>query len=159
MGNELGQTREWNHDTSLDWHLLHEGPYHAGLQRLVRDLNRVYADTPALFARDHDPDGFEWIDADDSTGSTLSFVRRAEAPDEVALWVFNFTAEVRHELQVGVEQAGYWHELVNTDAKPYGGSGQGNRGGVHAQPVPSHGRPFSLSLTLPPLAALLLSRG
>jgi 1,4-alpha-glucan branching enzyme len=129
------------------------------VQLLVRDLNRVYAENPALYARDNDPEGFDWIDANDSRQSTLSFVRRSHARDESLVAIYHFTPEVRHDLLIGVEQDGFWHELINTDAKVYGGSGQGNQGGVHATPVPSHSRPFSISLTLPPLGALLLSRG
>jgi 1,4-alpha-glucan branching enzyme len=158
MGGELGQPSEWSHDASLDWHQA-AGALGQGLQRLLRDLHRVYADTPALFARDHEPDGFEWIDANDDRASTLSFMRRAEGPDDVLLAVFNFTPEVRHDVLVGVEHDGYWHEIVNSDARLYGGSGQGNRGGVHGEPIPSHGRPHSLRLTLPPLGALWLSKG
>jgi 1,4-alpha-glucan branching enzyme len=158
MGGEFGQRSEWNHDSSLDWHqagtLLSQG-----VQLLVRDLNRVHLDNPALYTRDHDPEGFEWIDANDSRQSTLSFVRRSDAPDEAVVAIFNFTPEVRHDFRLGVEQGGFWHELINTDAKVYGGSGQGNQGGIHAEAISSHGRPFSLNLTLPPLGALLLSKG
>jgi 1,4-alpha-glucan branching enzyme len=158
MGGEMGQLREWNHDASLDWHHA-SGALAQGLSRLVRDIHRIYADTPALFARDHEPDGFEWIEANDARASTLSFLRRAGPADEVLLAVFNFTPDVRYDVRVGVDHDGYWHEVINSDARLYGGSGQGNRGGVHAEPVPSHGRPFSLRLTLPPLAALWLSKG
>jgi 1,4-alpha-glucan branching enzyme len=158
MGGEFGQRSEWNHDSSLDWHqagaLLPQG-----VQLLVRDLNRVYAENPALYTRDHDPEGFDWIDANDSRQSTLSFVRRSHSSDETLVAIFNFTPEVRHDFSIGVEQEGFWHELINTDAKVYGGSGQGNQGGVHAKPIPSHSRPFSIGLTLPPLGALLLSKG
>jgi 1,4-alpha-glucan branching enzyme len=158
MGGEFGQRAEWNHDCSLDWHQAN-APLAQGMQHLVRELNRVYVENPALYTRDHDPEGFDWIDANDSRQSTLSFVRRSSAPGESILAIFNFTPEVRHDFRVGVDQEGFWHELVNTDAKVYGGSGQGNQGGVQAVAVPSHGRPCSLVLTLPPLGALLLSRG
>jgi 1,4-alpha-glucan branching enzyme len=158
MGAEFGQRAEWNHDASLDWHQAN-APLAQGVQHLVRELNRVYVENPALYARDHDPEGFDWMDANDSRQSTLSFVRRSALADETIIAIFNFTAEPRHDFRIGVDQAGFWHELVNTDAKVYGGSGLGNQGGVHAAAVPSHGRPFSISLTLPPLAALLLSRG
>jgi len=158
MGAEFGQRSEWSHQGSLDWHQA-ASALGQGVQLLVRDLNRLYADTPALFARDHDPEGFQWIDANDSLESTLSFIRRSGSADEALVAVFNFTPELRHDFRIGVEQAGFWHELVNTDAKLYGGSGQGNQGGIQAELVPSHGRPFSLSVTLPPLGALLLSKG
>jgi 1,4-alpha-glucan branching enzyme len=158
MGAELGQMTEWNHDAALDWH--HSGGALAqGVQLLVRDLNRVYLENPALYARDHDPEGFEWIDANDSRQCTLSFVRRSASAEETLTIIFNFTPEVRHDFRLGVDHDGYWHEVINTDAKVYGGSGQGNQGGVHAEPVACHGRPFSVCITLPPLGALLLSRG
>jgi len=158
MGCELGQRSDWNHDSTLDWTRVGSALAH-GVQHLVRDLNRVYADNPALFVRDHDPEGFDWIDPDDSRRSTLTFLRRSYAPEETLLAVFNFTPEVHHDFRVGVDQDGFWHELVNTDAKLYAGSGQGNPGGVQAAAVPLHGRAYSLSLTLPPLGALLLKRG
>jgi 1,4-alpha-glucan branching enzyme len=158
MGGEFGQRAEWNHDASVDWHQAGM-PLAQGVQHLLRELNRVYVENPALYTRDHEPEGFDWIDESDSHNCTLSFMRRSAAPDEAILAVFNFTAEPRHEFQIGVDQSGFWHEIVNTDAKVYGGSGLGNQGGVNAVAVPSHGRPYSLSLTLPPLAALLFSRG
>ena len=158
MGGEFGQRSEWNHDGSLDWPQA-STPFGFGTQLLLRELNRIYVEHPALYSRDHDPEGFDWVDANDSRQCTLSFLRRGPGPDEAILAMFNFTPEPRHDFRIGVDQAGYWHELVNTDAKEYGGSGQGNKGGVHASPVPSHGRQFSLSLTLPPLGALFLSRG
>ncbi len=158
MGGEIGQHGEWNHDGSIDWQQA-TTPLSQGVQLLVRELNRVYQDNPALYARDHDPEGFDWIDANDSRQSTLSFLRRSTDPDECIVAVFNFTPEPRYDFRIGVDAGGYWHELVNTDAKVYGGSGLGNQGGVQAMAVASHGRPFSLTLTLPPLGALLLSRG
>jgi 1,4-alpha-glucan branching enzyme len=158
MGGEFGQHREWNHDASIDWQQS-TTPLSQGVQHLVRDLNRVYVENPALYARDHDPDGFDWIDANNSRQSTLSFLRRSADPEECIVGVFNFTPEPHHDFRIGVEGGGYWHELINTDARVYGGSGLGNQGGVHAEAIPSHGRAHSLSLTLPPLGALLLSRG
>jgi 1,4-alpha-glucan branching enzyme len=158
MGGELGQHGEWNHDGSIDWYQA-TTPLSQGVQHLVRELNRVYRENPALYARDHEPDGFDWIDANDSRQSTLSFIRRSGDPDENVVAVFNFTPEPRHDFRLGVDTDGYWHELINTDARVYGGSGLGNQGGVMATAVPCHGRPYSLSLTLPPLGALLLSRG
>jgi 1,4-alpha-glucan branching enzyme len=156
MGNEFGQTREWSHDRSLDWHLLGEGPYHAGLQRLVRDLNHVYRAEPALHQRDFDPGGFEWIDLTDADHSTMSFLRRGRDPDDVVVVVCNFTPVPRLGYRVGVPRGGYYRELINTDAREYGGSGVGNRGGVHAVDGAWHGRPASVVLDLPPLGVLLL---
>jgi 1,4-alpha-glucan branching enzyme len=155
MGAELAQRAEWNHDTSLDWHLL-DRPEHAAVGRLLAHLNRSYRDVPALHAGDHRDDGFEWIDADDAPQSVLSFLRRADG-SEVAC-VFNFTPVPRHNYRLGVPRAGRWRELVNTDAVDYGGSGQGNLGGVEATLAGCHGRPYSLVLTLPPLAAVFLER-
>jgi 1,4-alpha-glucan branching enzyme len=158
MGNELGQTREWNHDASLDWHLLREGPYHAGLQQLVRDLNRAYRTEPALHQRDFDPAGFEWIDLTDADHSTLSFFRRANDPSDVVIAVCNFTPVPRRGYRVGVPSGGYYREVINTDAREYGGSGVGNRGGVHSEPTAWHGRPASIQLDLPPLSVVYLKR-
>jgi len=158
MGGEFGQKSEWNHDTSLEWHQAGSS-LAQGVQLLVRDLNRVYVDNPALYARDHDPEGFEWLDANDNRQCTLSFVRRSSSADETLVAIFNFTPDVRHDFRLGVDHDGFWHELINTDAKIYGGSGQGNQGGVEAEAVGYHGRPYSVRLTLPPLGALLLSRG
>ena len=158
MGGEFGQTREWNHDTSLDWHLLREGPYHAGLQQLVRDLNRVHRAEPSLHQRDFEPAGFEWIDLTDADHSTLSFLRRARDPDDIVIAVCNFTPVPRMGYRVGVPALGYYRELINTDAREYGGSGVGNRGGIHAAPTAWHGRPASLQLDLPPLGVIYLKR-
>jgi 1,4-alpha-glucan branching enzyme len=158
MGGEFGQHSEWNHDSSLDWHQA-STPLGQGMMHLLRELNRVYVENPALYQRDHDPEGFDWIDANDSRQSTLSFLRRSSDPDECIVVIFNFTPEPRHDFRIGVDAPGFWHELINTDARVYGGSGQGNQGGVQAEAISSHGRPFSLNLTLPPLGALLLSRG
>ncbi|MBM4439855.1 MAG: 1,4-alpha-glucan branching protein GlgB [Candidatus Rokubacteria bacterium] len=154
MGGEFGQTREWNHDASLDWHLLGEGPYHAGLQRLVRDLNRVYRSEGSLHQRDVEPAGFQWVDLTDADHSTMAFLRRGHDPDDVTVIVCNFTPVPRHRYRVGVPRGGYWRELINTDAHEYGGSGVGNYGGVHADALAWHGRPASLVLELPPLGVL-----
>ena len=158
MGGEFGQGREWNHDRSLDWHLL-AAERHAGVGRWVRDLNRLYATTPALSQLDNDPAGFEWIDCSDTDNSVLSLLRKGKegAPDVLA--VFNFTPVVRGTYRLGVPRAGFWREALNSDASDYGGSGLGNLGGVAARPEAAHGRPLSLDLTLPPLAALLFVRG
>jgi 1,4-alpha-glucan branching enzyme len=156
MGGEFGQTREWNHDASLDWHLLREGPYHAGLQQLVRDLNRVYRAEPSLHQRDFEPAGFEWIDLTDADQSVLSFLRRARDPEDITIVVCNFTPVPRYGYRIGVPRAGFYRELINTDAREYGGSGVGNFGGVQADLPAWHGRAASLQIDLPPLSVLLL---
>jgi 1,4-alpha-glucan branching enzyme len=153
MGGEFGQWREWNHDASLDWDLL-ERPLHQGLQRWVRDLNTLYRGEPALHQLDCDPTGFEWIDCNDADQGVLAFLRKGKDPKAAVLIACNFTPVPRHEYLVGVPQDGVWAELLNSDAPLYGGSGQGNLGGVTATPLPSHGRPYSLTLTLPPLAVV-----
>jgi 1,4-alpha-glucan branching enzyme len=154
MGNDFGQWNEWNHDTSLDWHLL-EDPRHKGLQRWVRDLNTFMRGEPALYELDSDPAGFEWIDCNDVARSVLSFLRRATGVGEMLLFVSNFTPVVQHNYRVGAPTGGFWTEVLNGDAPLYGGSGQGNMGGVEASPLPMHGRPWSLSITVPPLATVV----
>ncbi len=156
MGGEFGQWREWDHEQSLDWHLLDQGPFHKGMQGLVRDLNRLYRSQPALFEVDFEPRGFEWIDCHDWHGSVVSFLRRAKDPNDFVVVVCNFTPVPRHGYRVGVPIGGDYVELFNSDAACYGGSNLGNAGGVPAQAIPEHGRPFSLVLTLPPLAGLIL---
>jgi 1,4-alpha-glucan branching enzyme len=156
MGGEIGQWREWHHEESLDWHLLAYAP-HAGVRRWVADLNRRYREEPALHQLDCQPAGFEWVDCNDPEESVLSFLRRSQTGDTV-LVVCNFTPVPRHSYRVGVPGPGYWQELLNSDAGDYAGSGQGNMGGVHAESVPAHGRPYSLSLTLPPLGIVFLKR-
>jgi len=157
MGGEFGQWREWGHDRSLDWDLLEHAP-HQGLSRFVAELNRLYRQVPALHQLDCDPAGFEWIDASDASQSTLSFLRRAEGEGGQVLVVVNCTPVPRHNFRIGVPEDGFWRELLNSDAKEFGGSGQGNLGGVEAAPVGFHGRPRSLNLTLPPLGAIYLAR-
>ncbi len=153
MGGEFGQWSEWDHEAGLEWSLL-ELPAHAGVRRWVEDLNRVYRAEPSLWQRDFDPSGFEWVDCNDSESSVLSYLRRDAAGRET-LVVANFTPVPRQSYQVGVPRGGYWRELLNSDAREYGGSGQGNLGGVDAAPTGAHGRYHSLALTLPPLAVLL----
>ena len=155
MGSEFGQTREWNHDTSLDWHLLQFWP-HAGAQLWLRDLNACYRSHPALFSRDFGNDGFEWVDCHDNEESVFSFLRRG-GHGETLLVVINATPVVRDDYRVGVPDAGgsgFWREVLNSDAQCYGGSGQGNGGGRTADDWPQHGRPRSLGLCLPPLSVL-----
>ncbi|MFY9550797.1 MAG: 1,4-alpha-glucan branching protein GlgB [Thermoanaerobaculia bacterium] len=155
MGGEIGQWREWNHDTSLDWDLL-DVPRHGGLQLWVRDLNRLYASEPALHELDFDAGGFDWIDCHDADHSILSLVRRGERAGDEIVAAFNFTPVPRHGYLVGVSQPGDWTEIGNSDAEVYGGSGLGNQGRSVALEVPAHGRPYSLALTLPPLGAVFL---
>jgi 1,4-alpha-glucan branching enzyme len=156
MGGELGQSAEWNHDRSLDWHLLEAGPYHRGLQRLVADLNRLYRGEPALHERDADPAGFRWMDCSDADGSGVAFCRFARDERGIVLCAANFTPVVREGYRIGVPRAGYYVEAVNTDSEYYGGGNVGNGPGVRSEPIPCHGQPWSVSLTLPPLGALLL---
>ena len=155
MGGEIGQWKEWNHDTSLDWDLLNFSR-HGGLQLWVRDLNRLHASEPAFHELDFDPRGFDWIDCHDADHSVVSLVRRGARPSDEIAAVFNFTPVPHHGYRVGVSQPGDWTEIANSDAEVYGGSGVGNQGRAVALEVPAHGRPYSLALTLPPLGALFL---
>jgi 1,4-alpha-glucan branching enzyme len=156
MGGEFAQWSEWQHDQSLDWQLLESGA-HRGVQDWVRDLNHFYRDTPAMHQLDFEQAGFEWIDCHDTENSVVSFLRwsrdRSAAP---VLAIFNLTPVPRHNYRLGVPRPGWWHEALNSDASQYGGSGQGNQGGVDAAPVASHGHYHSVVVTLPPLAAVYL---
>src|SRR6185312_3383073 len=156
MGQEFGQLREWNFDAELDWHLL-EQDRHRGLQQLVRDLNRLHRDIPALHARDCDAGGFQWIVVDDAEQSILAFLRHGGADDRSVAVVANFTPVPRHHYRIGLPQPGRWREILNSDASLYGGSGAGNFGTVTARSHPSHGFPASAELTLPPLATVYLA--
>jgi 1,4-alpha-glucan branching enzyme len=153
MGDEFGQGHEWNPDRSLDWHLL-EYPQHRGVWQWVRDLNRTYAAEPALHELDFDATGFEWIDCNDAMQSTISLIRRGRSTNDVILAVCNFTPVPRWDYHVGVPRGGYWREILNSDSSLYGGSGLGNSGGAQASPASVHGRPYSLDITLPPLATV-----
>jgi 1,4-alpha-glucan branching enzyme len=157
MGDEIGQWREWNHDGAIDWHLLDQ-PIHAGLRRFVGDLNRVYREEAALHEIDFDPAGFQWIDCHDSDSSVVSLIRRGHRAEDWIVAVFNWTPIVRTNYRVGVPEGGYYRELLNSDAAPYGGSNVGNHGGRDAEDGPAHGHPHALNLTLPPLAAVYLKR-
>ncbi len=153
MGAELAQRREWSHDRALDWSLL-DVPEHQGVQCLLRDLNKVCASQPALHAADDSSDGFEWIDADAHHASLFAFLRKAPGGADI-IAIVNMTPTLHGEWRVGVPEPGFYRELINTDSHLYGGSGQGNLGGQHAEAVPSHGRPWSLRLNVPPLATVL----
>ncbi|MCB8822191.1 1,4-alpha-glucan branching protein GlgB [Microvirga rosea] len=155
MGGEFGQEREWNHDESLDWHVLDDA-LHKGVQALVGDLNRAYCNLPALHERDCDSRGFQWLVADDRDNSVLAFARRGEKDDEVAIILSNFTPTPQERYRIGVPLPGVYREVVNTDSDLYGGSNVRNLGGIEADATPSHGQPYSLTLTLPPLATLIL---
>jgi len=153
MGAEFGQVREWGHDTSLEWHVL-QYQVHRGVQAWIEQLNRFYRSEPAMHVLDNNPAGFEWVDANDNATSTISLLRKSETPQDTILVVCNFTPVPRVGYRVGAPHGGYWREMLNSDAREYAGSGMGNLGGVQAEEIPTHGRPFSLRLTLPPLAAL-----
>lgn len=153
MGGEFGQRNEWNHDTSLDWQLLESGR-HAGLRLLVGDLNRIYRSEPSLHWCENSPSSFEWIDVQDAEKNVLSFLRKSSSGNEAVAVVCNFSPVPRGNYRIGMPQNGFWEEILNSDAKQYGGSGRGNLGGVKAVPIPLHGRSYSLTIDLPPLAAV-----
>jgi 1,4-alpha-glucan branching enzyme len=159
MGGEIAQWREWKHDESVDWHLL-QWHDHQGIQRLLKDLNALYRREPALYEVDFDWTGFEWLELHDWENSILAFLRRGNEPgDGDVVVVCNFTPVVRYDYRVGVPAAGYYREILNTDAALYGGSNAGNAGGVHAISEPHAGRPYHVRLTVPPLGVLFLKAG
>jgi 1,4-alpha-glucan branching enzyme len=153
MGGELAQRTEWNHDASLDWHLRDE-PAHAGVMRLVRDLNRVYRAEPALWRFDSEPRGFRWLEADDGDNNVLAFARFGEDQSRPVVAIGNFSPVPRFDYRLGFPLAGRWREVLNTDAEMYGGSNLGNLGGVDADDVPWAGQPASALVTLPPLGVV-----
>jgi 1,4-alpha-glucan branching enzyme len=153
MGNEIGQWHEWNHDTSIDWHLL-QFPFHRGLQKLLSDLAHLYRNEPVLHELDFEWGGFEWIDCNDALNSTLSYLRKGKSGGTMLI-ACNFTPVPRIDYRIGVPCGGYWQEVLNSDALDYGGSGHGNFGGREAEQIGFHGRPFSLNITLPPLGAVV----
>jgi 1,4-alpha-glucan branching enzyme len=155
MGSEFGQGREWDHDESLDWHLLTE-PLHSGLRTFVQDLNRVYRSEPSLYQCDFESAGFHWIDCNDSDNSVVSFTRHATNSQDFLVAVLNFTPVPRQGYQLGVPRAGSYVELLNSDAAIYGGGNMGNGGLISTEAVAAHGHADSLRLTLPPLGFLLL---
>jgi 1,4-alpha-glucan branching enzyme len=156
MGCEFGQEREWNHDTSLDWHLLQD-PFHKGVQLLIRDLNHAYAGIPALHQCDTEPGGFQWLVADDRDNSVIAWARHGR-DGSTAVVVSNFTPVPRAGYRIGVPKPGFYREAINTDAALYGGSNVGNMGGVEAQECEAHGQPYCITLTIPPLATVILER-
>jgi len=157
MGAEFGQWNEWNSETSLDWHLL-QYETHGGLKTWLKDLNGILKSTPAFHEVDFEYQGFNWVECHDADNSVLAFFRYGHNGREPVLAAFNFTPIPRVGYRLGVEEEGYWEEILNSDARCYGGSGMGNAGGVGSEPVSAQGRRHSLSLTLPPLSALFLRR-
>jgi 1,4-alpha-glucan branching enzyme len=154
MGSEIGQTEEWNHDVSLPWHLL-QYAYHSKLQVLVKELNWFYRREAAMNQVDDDYSGFEWIDFRDSESSIISFLRYSRNRDQFLVFCCNFTPVPRHNYRIGVPSRGHYTEVFNTDSEMFGGSNMGNSGAVWADDTASHGRPASLSVTLPPLAVVV----
>jgi 1,4-alpha-glucan branching enzyme len=155
MGGELAQEREWSHERSLDWHLL-EQPEHAGIQALVRDLNRIYREEPALYELDSDPAGFWWLEPNDADGNVLAFARASRDGERVLVFAANLSPVPREGYRLGLPRSGHWREALNTDSTFYGGSDLGNLGGVDAEPIPWNGQPVSAEVTLPPLAGVWL---
>jgi 1,4-alpha-glucan branching enzyme len=153
MGGEFGQEREWRHDHALDWHLL-EQPLHAGVQTLMRDLNRLYRTLPALHELDCDAAGFEWLVMHDADRSIFAWLRKGRDVHERCLVVVNFTPEVHRDYRIKVPFAGFWREVLNTDAAAYGGTNVGNGGGVNTLP---EGTVPEVSLVIPPLAAIFFA--
>lgn len=158
MGGEFGQWDEWYHEKSLDWALL-QYPAHQGVSNWVRDLNGCYRNEPALHEVDFSNEGFEWVDFHDAESSVIAFLRKGKNKRDTVLVVGNFTPVPRIGYRLGVPRAGFWKELLNSDAEQYGGSGHGNLGGVETDPVPSHGKEHSLRLVLPPLGVVFLKSG
>ncbi|HEU5118860.1 MAG TPA: alpha amylase C-terminal domain-containing protein, partial [Isosphaeraceae bacterium] len=155
MGSDFAQEREWNHDQALDWPLL-DDPMHSGLHRWVRDLNTTYRAIPALHELDCHPDGFQWVEVKDQDRSVFAYLRKARHSDDQVLVACNFTPVPRHNYRLGVPRSGPWQEILNGDARLYGGSGQGNLGSLLTSPVPSHGFDQSLNLVLPPLSVIAM---
>ncbi len=158
MGDEFGQRDEWDHDRVVDWHSL-KSDNHQGIKKLVCDLNRVYRKEAALHALDFEHSGFLWIDFSNSSESIITFLRKSGTPGDEILVACNFTPVPRHGYRIGVPTLGFWKEILNSDGQEYGGSGQGNFGGVEAKSKPSHGQKNSVVLTLPPLAVVYLKKG
>ena len=154
MGCEFAQGLEWNHDSALEWHLLQK-PDFRGIQDWVRDLNHALKTYKPLHELDFTPDGFKWIDCSDWQQSVIVWLRKGKSDDEYILCAANFTPVPRYGYKVGVPRAGFWKEILNSDAEKYGGSGLGNCGGMESDLSESHGYPYSLQLTLPPLGIVM----
>jgi len=155
MGGEIGQRTEWNENSQLDWWLLDAGPFHRGLQKFVEDLNKLYAATPALWQGDYDHGGFNWIDCADRENSVLSFLRQTADGANPLVVILNLTPVLRQKYRIGLPRAGQWREVLNSDAEIYGGSNQGNLGGVTAENVPCHNQQHSAEFCLPPLSVVV----
>jgi 1,4-alpha-glucan branching enzyme len=154
MGGEIGQEAEWSEERSVDWHLL-EQTDHAGVQSLVRDLNRIYKEHPALWEVDFEPSGFQWLEPNDAGANVLAFARRSQSGEEVVV-VVNLSPVPRDRYRLGMPKPGRWVEALNTDSTYYGGSDVGNLGGIEAEDQGWHDQPYSAEVTLPPLGALWL---
>ncbi|WP_172295560.1 1,4-alpha-glucan branching protein GlgB [Pseudoruegeria sp. HB172150] len=159
MGCEFAQWREWNHDGALDWHLTDDGGAHRGVQMLVRDLNHLLRETPALYVNDTRPEGFEWIDGGDAQHSVFAYARTGREGDKAAVVVLNMTPVERTGFRIGFPASGHWDEALNTDSAAYGGGNSGNFGGIETEAVPWHGQAQSAMLTLPPLSAIIFLQG
>jgi len=159
MGAEFGQRNEWRHDGSLDWSIIAQQNPHNGVQKLVGTLNCLYRTEPALHEQELQATGFQWIDAHDAEQSTLSWLRFGLRREEVMLIVCNFTPVPRHNFRVGVPRGGFWQEILNSNAQEYGGSVEGNFGGVEAAPLAWHGQSHLITVTLPPLAVVAFKPG
>ncbi len=157
MGAEFGQVREWQHEESLEWHVL-QFDHHKGVLRWMKDLNNLYKSEPPLYEMDFDMEGYEWVDLHDAGNSVITFIRKARSSGSLILVACNFTPVPRHNYRIGVPRDGFWMEVLNSDAKEYSGSGLGNFGGVDAEDVGSHGRPYSISVTLPPLSVVFFKK-
>ncbi len=159
MGSELAQEAEWSHERSLDWHLL-ERHENAGIQALVRDLNRTYRDQPALWELDSEPSGFWWLEPNDADANVVAFARASRAGEggdpHVLVFAANFSPVPRHGYRLGLPRATRWREVLNTDSTFYGGSDVGNLGAIDPEPIPWHNQPYSAEVTLPPLGAIWL---
>ena len=155
MGGEFGQGQEWSENRALDWWLLEQGPLPAGAQRFLADLNQLYRSHPAFWEADYDVEGFQWVDCSDNLHSVFSFLRRTKDGGQQILVVLHLTPELRTNYRLGLPTGGYWRELLNSDAAIYGGSNQGNLGGVQAEEIELHGQPFSAEFTLPPLSVVV----
>ncbi len=153
MGSEIGQYEEWDYNASVHWELL-EFEFHRKLQAFAGALNRFYREQPALYQVDFNYNGFEWVDFHDVDNSVIAFLRKAEDPDDFLLFCCNFTPVPRLSYRFGVPAEGYYEEILNTDSDMFGGSNMGNAGGAASEPVATHGRPHSISITLPPLAVV-----
>jgi 1,4-alpha-glucan branching enzyme len=153
MGSEFGQFAEWNNEQSLDWHLT-EWADHWRMQNLISDLNRIYKENPALWEADMEPSGFQWIDANNADDNAVAFLRKSPSTGREILITGNFSPVIRNGYRVGVPRPGYYREIMNTDSHLYGGTNFGNNGGVHAEAVSCHGQPFSVVVSLPPLATV-----